>query len=397
MKDFAGFDDWIPVFIGGKQTDNRGREHDGDALIDKAIATYDPEYHEAPLTIGHPKDNAPSYGWVKALKKVPIMIKKGKEKVNVLMAKCRQVPEEFKNAVKEGLFKKRSASFYPDGRLRHVGFLGAMPPAVKGLADIKFDDGDNAILFTDIDIESADFSLSSFVLERIGNIFSSIREWLIEKDGREEADKILPKWDIERIKDESKRLDEERTKQGEDVNMAYSEEDVQVLLDKQKAEFSKELDTKIKAVKDAARKEAEREFAEKKRGDEIKDFCGKGIQVGDEVRKIPPAWIKMGLAEFMECLPAEKTVEFSEDVKITPYEWFCNFLEELPKTVEFSEIAIRDKNLGTKGAGEKLITLIRKKMAENKELKYGPAFAEVQRENPELALEYQQELLNAQL
>ena len=42
-------------------------------------------------------------------------------------------------------FKKRSASFYPPGHpanptpdrpyLRHVGFLGAQPPAVKGLAD----------------------------------------------------------------------------------------------------------------------------------------------------------------------------------------------------------------------------------------------------------------------
>jgi hypothetical protein len=109
------------------------------------------------------------------------------------------------------------------------------------------------------------------------------------------------------------------------------------------------------------------------------------------VRKIPPAWIKMGLAEFMECLPAEP-VEFSDDVKITPYEWFCDFLAELPKTVEFGEIATRDKDIGTKGAGEKLLGLVRKKMAENKELKYGPAFAEVQKENPELAQEYRQEL-----
>ena len=38
----------------------------------------------------------------------------------------------------EPYYEKRSASFYPDGRLRHVGFLGAAPPAVKGLAGIAF-------------------------------------------------------------------------------------------------------------------------------------------------------------------------------------------------------------------------------------------------------------------
>jgi hypothetical protein len=397
MRDFAGFDDWIPIFVGGTQTDSRGIEHDGDALIDKAIETYDPELHEAPLTVGHPKNNAPAFGWVTALKKIPKRIQKGKDKVNVLLARFKQVPAEFEAAVKEGLFKKRSASFYPDGRLRHVGFLGAAPPAVKGLSDLKFDDGDEAILFTDI--ESVDFSLSPFVLERIGDIFSYLREWFIEKDGREEADRVLPRWDIDRIKDESKRLDDERTKQGEDVNMGYSdkgytEEAVQSLLDKQKAEFSEELDAKVKTAKEAARKEAEREFAEKRRGDEIKDFCDKGIRAGSEVRKIPPAWIKMGLAEFMERLSNDEPVEFSEDKKSTPYEWFCDFLAELPKVVEFGEIATRDKDLGTKGAGEKLIALIRKKMAENKELKYGAAFAEVQSENPEIAQEYQQELLN---
>lgn len=394
MRNFAGFDDWIPIFIGGTQTDSRGKEHDGDALIDKAIETYDPEHHEAPLTVGHPKNNAPAFGWVTALKKIPQKIQKGKEKVNVLMAKFKQVPEEFQSAVKQGLYKKRSASFYPDGRLRHVGFLGAAPPAVKGLADLAFDDNNEAMLFTDIDMDTVDFSLSPFVLKIVGDIFSSIREWFIEKDGREEADKVLPKWDIERIKDESQRLDDERTKQGEDVNMGYTDEQVQTLLDKQKTEFSEELDKKMKKAKDAARKEVEREFAKKRRCDEIAAFCERGIQAGEEVRKIPPAWIKMGLAEFMEDLPDDEPVEFSEDKKITPYKWFCDFLAELPKTVEFSEIATRGKDLGIKGAGEKLIALIKKKMAENKDLNYGAAFAEVQNENPELAQEYQQELLN---
>jgi len=31
--------------------------------------------------------------------------------------------------------------------LRHVGFLGAMPPAIKGLADLKFTEGGETMTF----------------------------------------------------------------------------------------------------------------------------------------------------------------------------------------------------------------------------------------------------------
>jgi len=128
VRDFKGFDDWIEIFRGGKQVDSQGREHDGDAIIEKAIATFNTNDHEPPVVIGHPKDNAPAYGWVEAL------MKSG----NVLYAKFKNVVPGFADLVKRGLFKKRSAAFYPDGRLRHVGLLGGMPPAVKGLADVGF-------------------------------------------------------------------------------------------------------------------------------------------------------------------------------------------------------------------------------------------------------------------
>ncbi|MCK4529320.1 hypothetical protein KAW18_18305, partial [candidate division WOR-3 bacterium] len=60
MKNFKGFDDWIEIFKGGKQIDSNGVEHDGDALIDKAIAVFNPGIHEPPAVAGHPKDNAPA-------------------------------------------------------------------------------------------------------------------------------------------------------------------------------------------------------------------------------------------------------------------------------------------------------------------------------------------------
>ena len=134
MFNFKGFSDWIEIFRGGKQVDSEGVEHDGDELIAKAVAKFDPNFHEPPVVVGHPKDNSPAFGWVEALK---TGIKDGAQ---VLYAKMRDVAPEFRQAVEKGLYKKRSASFYPDGMLRHVGFLGAAPPAVKGLADLRFVD-----------------------------------------------------------------------------------------------------------------------------------------------------------------------------------------------------------------------------------------------------------------
>ncbi len=161
MPDFKGFDDWIEIFIGGEQRDSQGRLHDGDAIIDKAISMFDPNKHEPPLVVGHPENNAPAFGWIEGLKRVG----------NALYAKFKDVVPEFENLVKRGLFKKRSASFYPDGRLRHVGFLGAMPPAVKGLADLNFMkmEGEKTMSFEFDEIEDVGKFLDEKVLEVLNN------------------------------------------------------------------------------------------------------------------------------------------------------------------------------------------------------------------------------------
>lgn len=119
---------WIEVFKTGKHTDSKGREKTfTDADLDKMVESYDPANHEAPLVIGHPKTDSPAYGWVEALRR----------QGEVLLAKFKQVPDEVKQMVAEGRFKKRSIALYGDGRLRHVGLLGASIPAISGLQDIK--------------------------------------------------------------------------------------------------------------------------------------------------------------------------------------------------------------------------------------------------------------------
>ena len=120
---------WMEVFRAGRHVASNGAEKEWTVEDLRQMAeSYDPGKHEAPITIGHPKANAPAWGWIKALK----------VDGDRLLALPGEVAAEFADLVRAGRYKKRSISVYPDGTLRHVGFLGAQPPAVKGLKDIEF-------------------------------------------------------------------------------------------------------------------------------------------------------------------------------------------------------------------------------------------------------------------
>jgi len=416
MSKFTGFSDWVEIFKGGKQVDSQGREHDGDELIDKAVSRFNAAEHEPPAVIGHPVDNAPAFGWVKGLQST---ISNG---VKILQAKFDQVVPEFEDMVKQGLFKKRSAAFYPDGRLRHVGFLGAMPPAVKGLADLKFESSDNAVSFDFYDPG----------MGTIAGILRNLRDYFIEKEGQEKADKIIPDWEVEYVRDNANK--ETQTDKQEAVMATGFKDKVKGILSFMGVDISKvpdealpaddgalrqaqgaqsaqgttgdkmfseaDLDQVRKAAEAEGRKKAEVEFAEKgikarkdARIKEISAWCDGMVFAG----KIAPAWIKFGLPQIMEFLASsEDVVEFGEGdgkAKATPYDRLKTlFEEEMPRLIDFKEIAKRDGDPGTGSAGEKLTKLTRDKMAKDKTLDYIAAFAEVQRENPDLTAEYAAEM-----
>lgn len=128
----------LAIFKTGTHTATNGSAMIASAEMLKGVAdNYQPATHEAPAVIGHPKDNHPAYAWAESLS--------FDEGEGVLYANFSQVEPQFAQLVKDGRFKKRSASFYPPNHpsnptpgtayLRHVGFLGAQPPAVKGLKD----------------------------------------------------------------------------------------------------------------------------------------------------------------------------------------------------------------------------------------------------------------------
>jgi len=121
--------EWFEVFRTGNHTDTSGRERLWDVHdLERIAASYNPLEHEAPIVIGHPKDDSPAYGWIESLK----------VEGDKLLAKPKQLVAEFMDWVNRGLYKKISIALYPDLSLKHVGFLGAVPPAVKGLAQAGF-------------------------------------------------------------------------------------------------------------------------------------------------------------------------------------------------------------------------------------------------------------------
>lgn len=127
------------------------------AMLRDCAASYDPAHHEAPVVVGHPKTDAPAYGWVAGLK----------VDGDRLVADVRDVDPAFAELVRQRRYSKISASFWAPrspgnptpGKLalRHVGFLGANPPAVKGLKAVAFaDDEPWTLTFGDAESFSAD-------------------------------------------------------------------------------------------------------------------------------------------------------------------------------------------------------------------------------------------------
>lgn len=166
---------------------------------------YDPALHEAPIIIGHPQHDAPAWGWISRLS-----FADGR-----LQADEKQVIPEFAQARSKGFYKKISARFYtptaPNNPrpghyyLRDVGFLGAMPPAVKGLRTFSFSDADADQVVT-AEVSFAD--LPAYAGFTIASVFRRLRDWILAEKGQEVADQVLPDWQVESLREMSQRAAE---------------------------------------------------------------------------------------------------------------------------------------------------------------------------------------------
>lgn len=313
----------LHIFRPGVHTDMRGQrlEFTADDLAATARA-YDPALAEAPLVVGHPDTNAPAYGWVRGL-----------AFAETLQAEPDQVDPAFAELVNAGRFKKISASFYkPDAAsnpcpgvwyLRHVGFLGAAAPAVKGLKSASFAASDDVVEFGDV---TANLSAS---------MFRRLREWVIAKFGLADADNLVPEWSLGLLEEEGRReaAEPERQPSGAIPMTSYREPAASppastpgVAMPKTVQELEAELQAEraSTAAAQAAATAATRELARTSAA----AFAAERVREG----RLLPTHLA-GVVAFCAALPADQEVAFAAEggeVKQPLRAWFEQFLRELP-------------------------------------------------------------------
>jgi len=347
--DFGG--QWIEIFKAGKyapQGDWNGTATASD--LQRVAASYDPVFHEAPAVIGHPADNMPAYAWTDRLK----------VDGDKLLAKFREVDPEFESAVQTGRFKKRSASFYLDGGklagLRHVGFLGAKPPEVKGLKNLTFDDHGQSFAVAEFGEEE---TVEKSLKEQLAELFAPIL------GGKKDA------------------------------AASFSETDVQAAVVKAIADATKPLQDQVTTLKSDLDKQSA-SFAEREKkiaGSESAQRAAAAIAGLKEKGRWIPAFDKLGGAVLFTALAESTvTVEFGEADKdgkkptVTPLQALVTFMESLPKIVPPGRLV----EMGTasarqaKGTGDPFTDAINAR-AKEKNISFSEAMTQVAEESPELS------------
>lgn len=286
------------------------------------VAAYDPAKHEAPLVIGHPKHDMPAYGWVQSLS-----YSDGDEGSG-LYAMPAQVNPDFADMVAAGAFKKISASFYgpsspnnpvPGGYyLRHVGFLGAQPPAVKGLRNPAFAEDEPGVVTVEFgewdDVTNA-------------NLWRNFREWVIGKFGQEEADRVAPAYQVQQL--EQGAQDELREAQAEagTVSPSFSQQEESTVTEEEAARLRAENERLAAQVAQVKRDQVHAGNVA---------FCDALVADG----RLLPAAKGVIVATLDHLAGQDQVIEFGEgDAKAPLIDSLKTTLKAAPKAVEFGEHA----------------------------------------------------------
>lgn len=227
----------IEVFRVGTFTPMNGTpltfsESDLQAVVDN----YDAENAPAPIVVGHPKTDDPAFGWAGAFD--------FDADTGVLHADLKDIAPSFADAVDEGQYKKVSMAFFQPNAAanpkpgtfypKHIGFLGAVPPAVPGLTPVSFADHseDDVVMF------EGTINFGSFDAENIGTLFRNMREWMIVKFGKETADEVVPSWRIDWVNDLELNTDDDPAYAADATTPEKTPKKEPVVSKEQEAEFA---------------------------------------------------------------------------------------------------------------------------------------------------------------
>ena len=329
----------------------------GEADLAASAAAYDPKISKAPLVVGHPKTDDPAKGWTVAL----TANERG------LFAAADKVDPEFAESVRKGAFGTVSAKFYrptdPHNPkpgvwyLRHIGFLGAQPPGVKGLDDPEFAEGaedDGCVCFQE-GVEFGEWDAMTSA-----NLWRNLRDWFVGKFGLDEADKVLPNYDVRALELGAQEDINARRSSGASFGpAAFSEggpatnpnpatKKESAVTDQEAAQL-REQNAALQRQNDELRRADQARAAEKVR-DENVAFAEGLVKEARISSAMKDQVVAIGTQ-----LQTTPDVEFGEgDAKKPLHQAFREFLQALPAQVEFGETASRERAAepGAGGADE---------------------------------------------
>ncbi|AVX39771.1 peptidase [Yersinia massiliensis] len=317
----------IHIFKAGTHTDMHGTKLPfTQSDLAACVKAYDPSVHEAPLVIGHPKTEDPAWGWVKSLSL------SGAD----LNAEPGQVDPQFAEMIGSGRFKKVSASFYlPDSPnnpkpgtlyLRHVGFLGAQPPSIKGLKQVSFGESEEGV------VEFADWGDITNA-----SLWGRLRDFLIGQFGLDETDKVLPSWQVDSLREEAYRDTGKSEPDFSEPNPNPQQEND--VMTKEEIEALQAENTRLKA--DATQRAAldAKNKQEKLHADNV-SYAEKLVSGG----QLAPAAKPVVVAILDAVSAGDKPVEFAEgDIRTPLATAFKTLLDGAAPVLNFSEHATKDR------------------------------------------------------
>lgn len=312
----------IEVFRPGTFRPMQGEPITYSAADLRAVAdAYDPETAPAPVVVGHPETDAPAFGWVESFE-----YDAGRGR---LFANLHEIEPAFAEMVKAGRYKKVSMAFFgPDQGHnpapgtwypKHVGFLGAAAPAVSGLRNAAF-----------AGAAGATFTAAFGAASRSASIFRRLRDWIIDRDGLEAADKLLPAWEIDW-------LDEADEPQ---AHFAAADDLPPELQPKKEPPVANPPDPAF-AAREADLKKREDDIAAREAKVAHGDHVAFAEKLVTEGRLLPV--LKDKVVAILDALPGHAAVAFAEgDAKITAGAALKEVLQALPVVVTFGEADLGD-------------------------------------------------------
>lgn len=295
---------WVEIFKAGDYGDKGKWTTE---KIDQVVANLEAtnpqgkRLHTPMAVFGHPKHDDPAHGLISALKR----------EGEILLAQFAKTSDHLEKSVQDGRYPSRSAAFYldPQGKgpvLRHVGFLGAIPPEVKGLAPVQFFDGGEHVT-----IEFKEEKVSKQTSEETTRtIREAVKEFFAELFGK----KTEPT--------------------GATFSEAQLKERIDAAAQKLESAFQEKLDG-------LDRKLTERASTDD--GEKVKLKVSAFIEKQRVGHRWVPAFDKAGLPAVLAHLAgSDATVSFGEGDKkkeVKLYDAFTTFLESVPELIPSGELA----------------------------------------------------------